>query len=118
MSVLNYIIQVVISIIVITLIHYLYNYFKETYTVKKTKDVYQFHQTKYNEIFETMKQGQEADDFKNELLQFAMEEDSAGQNVSHSVSHGTGQNVSHSVSKEEPMSQNIEYDLTEFTKSL
>ena len=100
MAFLNYIIQITISIGIVLLIHYLYNYFKETYTVKKTKDMYQFHQTKYNEIFETMKQGQEADEFKNELLQFAMEDNDS------TTCH---------VFKEE---QNIEYDLTEFTKSL
>lgn len=74
MSFLNYIIQIFISVVVIVLIHYLYNYFKDTYSVKKHKDVYKFNQTKYNEIFETIKQNMDSEKENQELLQFTLDE--------------------------------------------
>ena len=78
MPFLNYIIQITISIGIVLLIHYLYNYFKDTYTTKKTKNTYQFHQNKYNEIFETMKTEKEtqkiSEQEQNELLNFVLED--------------------------------------------
>lgn len=78
MPFLNYILQIFVSVIVILLIHYLYNYLKDTFTVKKTKDMYQFHQDKYNEIFETIKQernnkSHDSEKDQNELLQIVMD---------------------------------------------
>ena len=79
MPFLNCIIQIVISITVILLIHYLYNYFKETYTTKKHRNMYEIHQNKYNEIFEIIKQGQEThkinEQEQNELMQYVLEEE-------------------------------------------
>lgn len=78
MPFLNYIIQIVISIIIILLIHYLYNYFKDTYTTKKTRNMYEIHQNKYNEIFEIIKQGQETQKIneqeQNELMKYVLED--------------------------------------------
>ena len=40
-------IQILISIIIIYILHSLFQYFKDTYTTKKTKDLVGFHTQKY-----------------------------------------------------------------------
>lgn len=43
------------SLLIIYSIHNLYNYLKNTYTTKKTKDLVVFHLNKYQDILETVK---------------------------------------------------------------
>jgi len=43
------------SLLIIYSIHNLYNYLKNTYTIKKTKDLVVFHLNKYQDILETVK---------------------------------------------------------------
>ena len=44
--------NVIISIIIIILIHYLFNYLKDTYTTKKTKDLVKTQTEKYKTILD------------------------------------------------------------------
>jgi hypothetical protein len=46
--------NVIISIITIILIHYLFNYLKDTYTTKKTKDLVKTQTDKYKIILDEM----------------------------------------------------------------
>jgi len=46
----TYIVQIVISILVVLLFHNVYQYVKDSCTSKKTKDVYGYQQQKYSEI--------------------------------------------------------------------
>ena len=46
--------NVIISIIIIILIHYLFNYLKDTYTTKKTKDLVKTQTEKYKTILDEM----------------------------------------------------------------
>ena len=55
--------NVIISIIIIILIHYLFNYLKDTYTTKKTKDLVKTQTEKYKTILdEMMNKKNEVDD--------------------------------------------------------
>uniref|UniRef100_A0A6C0ETE5 Uncharacterized protein n=1 Tax=viral metagenome TaxID=1070528 RepID=A0A6C0ETE5_9ZZZZ len=44
--------NIIISIIIIILIHYLFNYLKDTYTTKKTKDLVKTQTEKYKTILD------------------------------------------------------------------
>jgi hypothetical protein len=46
--------NIIISIIIIILIHYLFNYLKDTYTTKKTKDLVKSQTDKYKTILDEM----------------------------------------------------------------
>jgi hypothetical protein len=46
--------NIIISIIIIVLIHYLFNYLKDTYTTKKTKDLVKTQTEKYKIILDEM----------------------------------------------------------------
>ena len=46
--------NIIISIIIIVLIHYLFNYLKDTYTTKKTKDLVKTQTDKYKIILDEM----------------------------------------------------------------
>jgi hypothetical protein len=46
--------NIIISIIIIILIHYLFNYLKDTYTTKKTKDLVKIQTDKYKTILDEM----------------------------------------------------------------
>jgi hypothetical protein len=46
--------NIIISIIIIILIHYLFNYLKDTYTTKKTKDLVKSQTDKYKIILDEM----------------------------------------------------------------
>ena len=45
-------IQILISIIIIYILHSLFQYFKDTYTTKKTKDLVGFHTQKYKAMLD------------------------------------------------------------------
>ena len=47
--------NIITSIIIVVLLHYLYTYLKDTYTTKVEKDVAKFHHEKYQEILEELK---------------------------------------------------------------
>ena len=51
----EFIIYALSSLLIIYSIHNLYNYLKNTYTTKKTKDLVVFHLNKYQDILETVK---------------------------------------------------------------
>ena len=46
--------NIIISIIIIILIHYLFNYLKDTYTTKKTKDLVKTQTEKYKAMLDEM----------------------------------------------------------------
>jgi len=46
--------NIIMSIIIIILIHYLFNYLKDTYTTKKTKDLVKTQTEKYKTILDEM----------------------------------------------------------------
>ena len=52
----EFIIQIIISLFIIFILHYLFNYLKNTYSTKKTKDLVGFHIQKYQEILNEMQQ--------------------------------------------------------------
>ena len=49
-------IQILVSLFIIFMLHYLYNYIKDTYSIKKTKDLVGFQVQKYQEIIQEMQQ--------------------------------------------------------------
>ena len=51
-------IQIFISLFVIFIIHTFYNYIKDTYSIKRTKDVVGFQVQKYQEIIQEMQNNQ------------------------------------------------------------
>lgn len=73
---LNFIITIFISIGIIMSIHSLWNYLKDTYTTKKTKDLVNSQIEKYKKMLEIQKQQtefiteQEQETMKNDLLQY------------------------------------------------
>ena len=73
---LNFIITILISIGIIRSIHSLWNYLKDTYTTKKTKDLVNSQIEKYKKMLEIQKQQtefiteQEQETMKNDLLQY------------------------------------------------
>jgi len=73
---LNFIITILISIGIIMSIHSLWNYLKDTYTTKKTKDLVNSQIEKYKKMLEIQKQQtefiteQEQETMKNDLLQY------------------------------------------------
>ena len=42
---------------ILVLLHYLYEYFKDSFTTKKTKDLVKIHQDKYQEILDELRTG-------------------------------------------------------------
>jgi len=56
--IINILFQIFISIIIIFSIHYLYNYFKNTYSTKKTKDIIGIQVQKYQDILNELQQNQ------------------------------------------------------------
>jgi hypothetical protein len=70
---------VFLSILIIALLHYLVNYFKDTYTTKKTKDVIGFHVQKYKDILdqyqETQKINESATPLQSESTTHFLSED-------------------------------------------
>ena len=48
--------QVVIYVMVMILLHYLYNYLKNTFTIKRTKDLVGLHNEKYQEIINELQE--------------------------------------------------------------
>jgi uncharacterized protein YoxC len=69
--------QIVAYISILILLHYLYNYLKDTFTVKRTKDLVSLHQEKYQEILNELKElGQRnqttQDDFDQEFLESSL----------------------------------------------
>ena len=56
--------NIIISIIIIILIHYLFNYLKDTYTTKKTKDLVKTQTDKYKTILDEM-MNKKNDEHKN-----------------------------------------------------
>lgn len=73
---LNFIITILISIGIIMSVHSLWNYLKDTYTTKKTKDLVNSQIEKYKKMLEIQKQQtefiteQEQETMKNDLLQY------------------------------------------------
>ena len=71
--------HIIISIIIIIIIHYLFNYLKDTFTIQKHKDVFHTQIEKYKSIIEEMeyqKTEKNVDEYteqsnENELMQFA-----------------------------------------------
>lgn len=51
-------IQIIISLSIIFIIHTFYNYIKDTYSIKRTKDVVGFQVQKYQEIIQEMQNNQ------------------------------------------------------------
>jgi hypothetical protein len=56
--VVNILFQIFISIIIIFSLHYLYNYFKNTYSTKKTKNIVDIQVQKYQDILNELQQNQ------------------------------------------------------------
>ena len=54
MSASSIIIQIIFSLFLIFIIHYFYNYLKNTYSTKKTKDLVGFQVQKYQEIIQEL----------------------------------------------------------------
>ena len=52
------IIQILFSLFIIFAIHYFYNFIKDTYSTKKTKDVVGFQVQKYQEIIQELQNNQ------------------------------------------------------------
>lgn len=48
------IINIIIALFTILLLHHIWNYLKENYSVKKTKDLAEFQSQKYKDIFLTL----------------------------------------------------------------
>ena len=70
------IIQIVLfSILIIVSFHYLWNYVKDTYSVKKTKDVYNIQTEKYKAILADLIDNQESVNANNDIDYLSMEKD-------------------------------------------
>ena len=67
-------IQIFISLFIIFIIHTFYNYLKDTYSCKKTKDLVGFQVQKYQEIIQEMQNNQEQskENMKNELSELVL----------------------------------------------
>jgi len=68
------IIQIIFSLFIIFIIHYFYNYIKDTYSTKKTKDIVGFQVQKYQEIIQEMQRSnfiptEDQERMKSELLE-------------------------------------------------
>lgn len=53
-----FILNIIVYIVIIYIFHYLWEYLKNNYSQKKTKDVYNFQKNKYEQIVESIQQGQ------------------------------------------------------------
>jgi hypothetical protein len=58
----DFILYLFSSLLIIYSIHNLYNYLKNTYTTKKTKDLVAFHLNKYQDILETVNKTKKNED--------------------------------------------------------
>jgi hypothetical protein len=70
--------NIIISLIIIVLVHYLFNYFKDTYTTKKTKDLVKTQTEKYkmilDEIIKTKNNNVENHvEFNDENMQYELD---------------------------------------------
>lgn len=67
-------IQIFISLFIILIVHTFYNYLKDTYSSKKTKDLFGFQVQKYQEIIQEMQTNQEQSNeiMKNELSKLVL----------------------------------------------
>ena len=63
-----FILNIIVYIVIIYIFHYLWEYLKNNYSQKKTKDVYNFQKNKYEQIVESIQQGQ-SQQSTNESLQ-------------------------------------------------
>lgn len=57
------IIQILFSLFIIFAIHYFYNFIKNTYSTKKTKDLFGFQVQKYQEIIQELQNSQTTNGF-------------------------------------------------------
>ena len=77
---MSILIQIFFSLFIIMIFHYLYNYLKETYSTKKTKDLVSFQVQKYQEIIQEMQQStlfipdQTKEIMKNELSDLVLQD--------------------------------------------
>lgn len=53
-----FILNIFVYIVIIYLFHYLWEYLKNNYSKKKTKDIYNFQKNKYEQIVESIQEGQ------------------------------------------------------------
>ena len=60
----NIIQTIIISITIIFIIHYLFNYFKDNFTTTKTKDLVGFQSQKYKEILEELQKTKTVSDLE------------------------------------------------------
>lgn len=68
--------NVFMSILIIFIVHYLFNYFVEMFTIKKTKDLVNSQIEKYKNILQEIqinKENETVITVENELMQFANE---------------------------------------------
>jgi len=67
---------VLISIIIITIGQYSFQYLKDTLTPRKTKDLVGFHKQKFDEIINELKEAKTMSkrDLESELLEFAQQQ--------------------------------------------
>jgi uncharacterized protein YpmB len=81
-TILQIIITLIISIILISSLHYFWNYLKDTYSTKKTKDLVNTQIDKYKKIVDEIQKGspsssqkflseEEKKNMNNDLLQYA-----------------------------------------------
>lgn len=78
---INIVIQILVSLFIIYILHYLYIYLKNTYSIKKTKDVVGFQVQKYQEIIQEMQNSKpqyisnlEKENMKSELSNLVINE--------------------------------------------
>jgi hypothetical protein len=75
----NILLQIFFSLFIIFIIHYTYNYLKDTYSCKKTKDLVGFQVQKYQDIIQEMQNNQSSfiseqskELMKNELAELVL----------------------------------------------
>jgi hypothetical protein len=79
---------ILISILVIVIAQYSFQYLKDTLTPRKTKDLAGFHKQKFEEIINELRESKNKPlpesclDMESELLEFAQEQLSSNNNIS------------------------------------
>ena len=75
-----------ISVLVIIIVQYSFQYLKDTLTPRKTKDLAGFHKQKFEEIINELREAKNKPlsepDMESELLEFAQEQLSCNNNIS------------------------------------
>lgn len=61
-------INILISVLVIYFIHNMWNYLRDTYTVKKTKDLVDFQTKKYREMLADMHPAESSPDMSSDFM--------------------------------------------------